>query len=295
MYRNSLIFLFLIILFIPAFGEDSIVAENRFVHEIENGKPTSRKRAYEQATFDKYEKILLLVRYDSLSGIKSYVNYFYNDSLLISEEEYSAKNDIKSVIRFAYNNDGRLIEKKLYYPDGDRMKLSAAIYYSYHDSLLTGEIVKNSAGKVIGNTSYSYTKEQKTVLSEYKKVTGNSDIKKLSSVATLKEGKIISEKILREYYDKSIRSTTVKYTYDDFNRIIVEDYYNELDELTEKIKYSYRKNGRMNTKAIMDANNTPIEFYTFARKEFVIRMGDKAMTDLEKPLEKKEFSVPVLE
>lgn len=288
MYRILLLFILLSIV-LPGFGQDSIIAENRFAHNIRNGEATPEKRAYEQVTFDKSGKKILLIKYDTLLATSSGTFFFYNDSLLISVEEYSAQNQILSVTRYAYNKNGLISSKRTYIPSGNRMVLSGAVIYKYKDGVLLNETFKDGKGKKISNTVYSYTGNQKTTVTTFKKSEPDENVRKITIIATLENGHLISEKIVKEYDNNTAEISNVKYLPGESEQEKSEEYYDGSGKLVKKIKYTYRRNGNLANKAILDANNNVLEFYSFRRNEFVINFGERTMTDLEKPVINQEI------
>ncbi len=264
-------------------AQDSIVAENIYSHEIQNGNLTTLKHITEQNTYNLAgNKVIQLFYYDSVPNIISYTLFFYQDNLLLSKETFDMDKNPLSIVRYTYNKQGLKKEKKIYEPVEGNMQCNKTIAYFYKDTLPVKIIVRNNEDKRTSKTTYSYNAGQTTENTKFTKGSGVEYLVSVTRISVFSDNGIISKQIDTLYSNKINKLTSIEYSYDDTNgRLLNENWYNDGHELVKTIEYKWKSDGTLAGKGTLDGEGNYTEYLSYKYDSHIVNLGDQKPYELK--------------
>ena len=286
MYLRTFIIVVALFFTTTVTGQDSIVAENIFSHEIRDGSRTAMKHIIGQNTYNKAGKKVLQIQYfDSIANIKTYTLFFYQDNQLVSKETFTGEKSLISIERFSYTDMSKIKESKLYEPLDDQMQNTITTRCFYTDTALSKKIVFGRNGKRIRQISYEYKPEQLTEITLYKKGGQEENLKSVKVISVFSENRITSKSIDNLSFEKTRGHYSVEYSYNiETGKLISEIWYDEKPELIKTIRYRWDIDGTLRDRGLVDGAGNYIEFISYKRENYVVNLGNQQMFDLSNPV-----------
>lgn len=209
--------------------------------------------------------LLLITSCSSLSVIEeptnpSEINTFNetieNDHVIIDGSKYAIEETMKE--KFYYLEDSDQLEKKTYETDAEGISFDYVERYIYKDDVVVEEIFSDLKGEKISETYYTYDNQQRMIKSRAVLQAGDNEIIKEYSYGE-------NTKTLLQYLPDDQFLRKVMTYYDEDNRIIKTESYNQADNITSLTEKKYeneyimrdvtKENNKITAKRYEEKNN----------------------------------------
>ncbi len=196
MITKRIFFLAILVFFsiCPLLCADTVKIHITYKHHIVDGKFTRGMHVSNQKFYTNDGRLFREINYDdSTYQISSYIFYFYKNGKVYTEETFSNNDSLVNIIKYDYDPAGNLMQKTIYVPGTEKLKISEQYNYKY-----------NSRKSLISVTAY--TENKKTGLTKYKYDLTGRLIKEQTVKKPLQPDDIANEHKMYTYNDKGLTS-----------------------------------------------------------------------------------------
>jgi hypothetical protein len=190
------------------------------------------------------------------SEINTFNETIENDYVIIDGSKYAIEETMKE--KFYYLEDSEQLEKKTYETDAKGISFDYMERYIYEDDVVVEEIFSDLKGKKISETYYTYDHQQRVIQSRAVLQAGDNEIIKEYSYGE-------NTKTLLQYLpDGEFLRKVITY-YDEDNRTIKTESYNQADNITSLTEKKYeneyvmrdvtKENNKITAKRYEEKNN----------------------------------------
>lgn len=260
-------------------AQDTILVENVYRHELQNGKPTWNKQVVYQNTYTPQGRLIQRIDYsDSSAAATSFTFYFYTEfDSLLSVEKYNPNNEIVEIQRYSYTNQHLPATRVTYQRIDHQLIPVQSTQYVYQGSQRTGLTEFNQNSKMIHKSVLQKNNGTTTQSDKFSKQ-HPSGMKSQFTVWSTKDSHTLSKKVETTGYQSGNRVEVFEIENDSLTGQLTEiRAYNNTGDLTGRTVFLWNADGSPKIQKKLNATGLYLENLSFVRFEHVVFLGKHEM------------------